>query len=95
MIVSLTINQRRWLLVFALAPFLGFCSSVDEYLRYAVAVRKKYQWAPEDDCASDANQVLQGFLEREGIFSLPDFRDRYERQARANHEAEIKRPGDP
>lgn len=61
------------------------------YEAYAAAIRQEYAWVPSNDYAAGRIIVLKKFLERPKIFCLDVFRRLYERKARSNIKAEIKR----
>ncbi|MEM7011611.1 MAG: hypothetical protein AAF585_09025 [Verrucomicrobiota bacterium] len=58
--------------------------SRERYIDYATAIRREYAWVPEADFAIGRAKVLQSFLDRDTIFPHPQFKNRYEAQARAN-----------
>jgi predicted metal-dependent HD superfamily phosphohydrolase len=54
------------------------------FAAYERAVREEYGWVPEAAWLAGRAAVLKGFLAREAIFHTPEFRDRFEAQARRN-----------
>jgi predicted metal-dependent HD superfamily phosphohydrolase len=75
------------LLIDADLAILG--SPPEEYDRYAVAIGMEYAWVPEADYSRGRGEALRGFLQRERIYSLPAFHDRFEGQARRNLAREL------
>ncbi len=63
----------------------------DEFDRYDGEIRTEYQWVPETHYRRERLVVLRGFLEREGLYLTPHFRERYEQPARANLRRAIAR----
>jgi len=61
----------------------------DQYEDYAGKIRCEYEWVPEDQYRAGRAKVLRDFAERERIFFLPEFHDRFDKQARANLKREI------
>ena len=47
-------------------------------------VREEYRWVPGPLYRRRRREILQSFLEREHVYALPRFRERYEAQARSN-----------
>ena len=60
----------------------------DEFER---KVREEYRWVPAPLYRRRRREILQSFLDREHVYSLPRFRERYEAQARENLEAALAR----
>jgi len=58
----------------------------DEYERGIVF---EYAWVPEEQFRQGRRTVLQGFLDRDSIYSTDLFRNKYESQARSNLERSI------
>jgi len=56
----------------------------DRFDEYERQVRQEYSWVDEAIFRSVRSKILQEFLARPAIYSTADFRDRLERQARAN-----------
>ncbi len=65
-----------------------------EYLEYEQAVRDEYGALTEQDFSRGRFRFLQGILQRPAIYHTPDFRERYEAQARRNLEASLPRWAD-
>ena len=64
---------------------------LDTYRNYMEAIRREYSWVPEEDYVLGRTRVLRSFLDREFLYRLGPFRERYEVQARANLGWEIDR----
>jgi predicted metal-dependent HD superfamily phosphohydrolase len=62
----------------------------EEYWNYAQNVRKEYGQYPKIIYRSGRKKVLRHFLEMERIFKTDHFFEKYEEQARANLERELK-----
>lgn len=58
----------------------------DEFER---RIRREYHWVPDPAYRTARSEVLTGFLSRRRIYQTGYFRDRYERQAKANLERVI------
>jgi predicted metal-dependent HD superfamily phosphohydrolase len=58
---------------------------------YEQAVRREYVWVEEPAWKAGRGTVLRGFLERPHIFHTPEFRERFERQARENMARSVER----
>ena len=58
---------------------------------YEAAVRREYGFLSEAEWRAGRSRVLRAFLERPRIYLTGDFRDRLERQARANLEDSLRR----
>lgn len=63
--------------------------STKEFDEYERDVRFEYAWVPEDQFRQGRRAILQGFLERDSIYSTDLFKQRYETQARTNLERSI------
>lgn len=61
----------------------------DIYAAYEQAVREEYRWVPQAGWIAGRAAVLKGFLTRAHIFHTPEFRRRFEAQARKNMEASL------
>ncbi len=61
----------------------------ETYQRYARLIRQEFQDFSDSEYAKGRVTVLQRFLDRDCIYSLPWFVDRYELQARRNIQSEI------
>lgn len=59
-------------------------ASPARFAEYDQAIRREYQWVPEDEYEKARAQVLQSFLEREQIYQHDEIREQLEAQARAN-----------
>jgi predicted metal-dependent HD superfamily phosphohydrolase len=58
---------------------------------YEEAVRREYQWVDDTAWRTGRAAVLKNFLARPHIFLTPEFRGRFERQARENMERSVER----
>lgn len=56
----------------------------ERFARYDAAIRREYEWVPEDVYRQERGRVLAGFLDRARIYTTPFFYQRLERQARDN-----------
>ena len=63
----------------------------DRFWEYESQIRHEYDWVPEAIFAAKRAEILERFLGRERIYSTKQFVDRYEKQARANLQASIKK----
>ena len=59
------------------------------YDRYANKIREEYAWVSEEDYRNGRRKVLQHFLNRAQLYSLPSFVGNYEEQARINLQQEL------
>jgi predicted metal-dependent HD superfamily phosphohydrolase len=59
-------------------------SRPDVFEAYEHAVRREYAWVPEPAWIAGRSAVLKNFLARAHIFHTPEFRNRFEAQARKN-----------
>jgi predicted metal-dependent HD superfamily phosphohydrolase len=59
-------------------------ASPEHFDRYDSAIRREYDWVPEEVFRIERGRVLARFLERPRIYQTPFFRGRLEKQARAN-----------
>lgn len=59
-------------------------TDVARFDEYEIQVREEYAWVPEPLYRAARRQVLEGFTEREWIYSTEYFLSTYEFQARAN-----------
>jgi 16S rRNA pseudouridine516 synthase len=64
-------------------------SEPHRYRTYADSIRSEYSWVPTKEYRSGRSRILKNFLHRPEIFTTEAFRERYERQARANLQAEL------
>lgn len=60
------------------------------FSEYEKNIRKEYSWVPVDVYIRERSKVLQGFLNRNNIFSTEMFREKYEQTARKNLADSIK-----
>ena len=51
---------------------------------YEQNIRKEYRWVPGLLYRRKRKEILRSFLERERIYQLPEFADKFEEQARTN-----------
>ncbi len=63
----------------------------DVFDAYEQAVRREYDWVEEAAWRAGRGTVLRGFLARRHIFHTPEFRSRFEAQARKNMERSVER----
>jgi predicted metal-dependent HD superfamily phosphohydrolase len=56
----------------------------DVFAEYEEHVRQEYAWVPEEQFRSLRAQILETFLDRFSIYMTDPFREKYEKQARAN-----------
>ena len=61
---------------------------------YEQAVRREYDWVEEAAWRAGRGMVLENFLARSDIFHTPEFRSRFEAQARENMKRSMKRLAD-
>ncbi|PRZ36638.1 putative metal-dependent HD superfamily phosphohydrolase [Antricoccus suffuscus] len=61
-----------------------------QYLRYVNGVRTEYAHIPDDEFKAARSHILQGFLERDRLYLLPEARAAYEDNARTNIAAELQ-----
>lgn len=66
-----------------------FGAGQERYNVYASAIRREYQWVPEEDYRRGRLHVLRGFLQRERIYRLERMQHRYEAAARDNLAREV------
>ena len=65
---------------------LGAAPSI--YDAYAAAIRREYAHVPDDAYRRGRGQVLNGFLAQPAIYRVPEFKQRWEPQARINIQRE-------
>ncbi len=65
----------------------------ERFDEYEVQVRQEYAWVPGPLFRRKRREILQGFLDRASIYSMPEFRQRFETQARENLQRSIVRLG--
>lgn len=63
----------------------------DEFCKYEEAIRKEYEWVPEQAYRAARSTILKQFLDRPAIFTHPHFAATYEAQARKNLSASLAR----
>ena len=61
-----------------------------QFASYETAIRQEYEWVPKELYCEKRAEILQGFLNRAVIFQTPEFRERYEEQARKNLAGSIR-----
>ncbi len=70
---------------------VGLSGSFEEFAQNRDNIRKEYLWVPEEKFIKGSLNIFRRFLERQNIFSVPFFREKYEEQARLNLKREIIR----
>ena len=63
----------------------------ERFARYNDAIRREYEWVPEDVYRRERARVLARFLERQRIYYSQFFFERLERQARTNITAALQK----
>lgn len=81
---------NRWEALIVSIDLATLGANAEQYEAYAEAIRKEYDWVPEDEYREGRTKVLQGFLDREEIYPEPWFREQYEAAARFNLRWEIE-----
>ena len=61
----------------------------DQYRAYALAIRKEFSWVEENEYRAGRSAVLQKFLKRKQLYFTAEFKDKLEKQARANINNEL------
>ncbi|WP_199320699.1 hypothetical protein [Leptolyngbya sp. FACHB-261] len=56
----------------------------DTFWRYEENIRKEYAWVPESLFRQKRVEILRSFLNRQHIYHLDEYRERFEARARAN-----------
>ncbi|HLY10874.1 MAG TPA: N-methyl-D-aspartate receptor NMDAR2C subunit [Planctomycetota bacterium] len=56
----------------------------EAFAEYERRVRQEYSWVPEGEFRAARARILEAFLDRFSIYATATFRDKYEKQARAN-----------
>jgi predicted metal-dependent HD superfamily phosphohydrolase len=88
---------------FASTPDAGFVVDIDlsilgagseRFDEYESQIRFEYSWVPESAFREARHAILNKFLERRAIYSTAHFRNRFEKQARANLERSLARLGE-
>jgi len=64
------------------------------YDEFEASIRLEYEWVPTDVFNATRRTILEGFLQRERIYSTEEFASRYEARARANLVRAINNLGD-
>ena len=59
-------------------------ASPDTFEAYDRAIRREYEWMPEDRYRAGRAAVLKSFLDRDAIYHTPEIRTELERKARQN-----------
>lgn len=59
-------------------------SSPERFAEYEAGVRREYAWVPQALYRQERGRVLQGFLERDAIYTTASFREARELTAREN-----------
>ncbi len=63
--------------------------SPERFGEFERQVRKEYWWVPRSTFRQKRVAVLNTFLERPSVYATPEFRERFEQQARANLERSV------
>jgi predicted metal-dependent HD superfamily phosphohydrolase len=63
----------------------------ERFDEYEVQVRQEYAWVPGPLFRRKRGEILQAFLVRPSIYSMPWFRQRLEAQARSNLQRSVAR----
>lgn len=63
------------------------------YDGYSSAIRREFEWVPDDAYAQGRSQVLKNFVKREAIFKTCALRELWEASARANLARELSSLG--
>jgi predicted metal-dependent HD superfamily phosphohydrolase len=61
------------------------------FRQYDENIRKEYAWVPEGLYKQKRGEILRGFLARQHIYYLQEYRERFEESARANLKQAIAR----
>jgi len=61
------------------------------FAEYEEQIRQEYAWVPAGVFGPKRAEILEGFLVRQHIFNTQWFREKYERSARCNLEASIRK----
>jgi len=59
-------------------------TDTDTYQVYESDVRREYSWVPVAQFSEGRRKILESFMDRDQIYSIPKIRERYETQARLN-----------
>lgn len=71
---------------------LSILGQVEEkFDEYEQLVRKEYEWVPEDAFVIGRSVILRSLLDRPNIYTTQFFRDKLEKQARANIKRSLAR----
>lgn len=68
-------------------------ASPEQFAQYDAAIRREYDWVPEDIFRRERARVLAGFLARPRIYHTLYFVEALEQRARANLSAAVRRYG--
>lgn len=63
----------------------------DRFWEFEGQIRNEYAWVPDEVFAMKRAEFLRTFLERDRVYSTNWFRDRFEKQARKNMEAAVRK----
>lgn len=61
----------------------------DVYQQYRAAIRREYEWVPEQDYRTGRAKVLRRFLDRPALYFTPWMASRFEASARYNLRSEL------
>jgi len=85
---DITVDEDAPLLMDVDLSILG--QSPERFFQYEREIREEYAWVPAAIYGEKRAAILKGFLQRESVYQMPVFRDRYEEQARRNIAASIE-----
>jgi predicted metal-dependent HD superfamily phosphohydrolase len=86
-------EQRDQVLLFLDMDLSILGADAARFDAYEAAVRREYDWVPEDAWRKGRADVLRRFLDRDAIFATPRFHTQCEAQARDNLERSLARLG--
>lgn len=64
-------------------------SSPEQYKEYSDSIRKEWKHVPSFLYKPGRKKILQQFLQEKSIYRLPEFKNKYEQQARQNIQQEL------
>lgn len=63
----------------------------DRFWEYEAQIRREYDWVPDAVFAAKRAEILERFLARGRIYATDSFSQRYEKRARSNLQASLRR----